>query len=143
MKNENRKYDGFVVPVPAHLNPKAKPDLYAFSGVDVLRGDTFAAVLRVLNVPGFISPAQFAADMAASGTPPRLSGTLTLFPPDYRLGEFTYCRPDGSAVTARASDTMEISPPQLTPPSLTPPQAPGKVKTAPPPPTDPGIDMSF
>lgn len=138
---KNKQHDGFTTPVPVHLNPKSKPDLYAFSGIEVSRGDSFAAVLRVLNVPGFVTPAQFAADMVASGKPPRLSGTLTLFPPDYRLGEFTYCRADGSAATARASDTMEIPPPQLTPPSLTPPQAPGKAKTAPPP--DPGIDMSF
>lgn len=138
---KNKQYEGFVTPPPVHLNPKSKPDRYAFSGAEVSRGDTFAAVLQVLNVPGFISPAQFAADLAASGKPPQLNGTLTLFPPDGKLGEFTYYRPDGTTATARAGESMEIPPPQLSPPTNAPDL--NKAKTAPPPPQPPGMDMSF
>jgi hypothetical protein len=140
MKNE--KYDGFVTPCPAHLNPKSKPDLYAFSGVEVSRGDTFAAVFRVLNVPGYPSPAQFAADMAASGNPPRIIGKLELFAPNFVMGEFTYIRADGTSATARAEETMELSPPELLPPTRTPSQSKAK-KPSSSPPLDDGIDMSF
>lgn len=139
MKNQTKTYEGFVVPTPAHLNPDKKPDLYVFSGVEISRGDTFATVFRALNVPGFVPTEQFAKDVHASGSPPKLRGRLTLLPPDYKFGEFTYRRPGGGAATARTGDSIEVPPPNLHPRA----QDIGKAKTAPPPPDQGGMDMSF
>jgi hypothetical protein len=141
MKNEN--YDGFVTPVPAHLNPKSKSNLFAFSGAEISRGDPFAALFQILNVPGFVSPLQFAADLAASGKPPRLAGRLELFAPYFVLGQFTYIRADGTTATARAEDSMELSPPELLPPTRTPSQPKPRKPSPPPPPVDDTGDMSF
>lgn len=140
---KTKQYKGFVVVAPPHLNPKQEPDRYAFSGVAVPSGESFACSFRVILVPGYTQPEEFAADVAAQKP---LPGNMELFEPDWRLGSFRYVSPTGTTTSARASDAMELTREQLREPRKSP--APTETTPpAPPPEPDPepdrGMDRDF
>lgn len=153
------KFAGFVFKAPLHTNPTNTPNRYGFSGVQTPGTKTLKIGFTVLHVPGFVTPEEFAADIAASDTK-TVHGSLTLFGPDHRLGRFNYRRPDGSEGSAEASDLRSITldPPSIPRPTITPTAAPKPASPtparpapapaeppAPKPPRreSPGMDMSF
>jgi len=157
------KFAGFVFKAPLHTNPTNTPNRYGFSGVQTPGTKPLKIGFTVLHVPGFVTPDEFAADIAASDTK-TVHGTLTLFGPDYRLGRFNYRRADGSEGSAEASDLRSITldPPSIPRPTITPTAAPKpaapttptppKPAPAPKPPEppapkprreSPGMDMTF
>jgi len=115
----NKQYRGLVVAAPLHLNPKQKPDLYVFSGVEVSNGGPYACLFRSLPLPDFVMPEVFAADVKAQKP---LPGTLELFEPKFDLGLFSYTRRNGDNVTAKADDARQLSMDQLRGPDKEPPE---------------------
>jgi hypothetical protein len=154
---KNKYYKGLVVVAPPHLNPLQEPDHYVFSGVEVPSNEIYICSFRVLPLPGYVMPAEFAAVVEARKP---LRGDMELFAPDWSLGVFSYVRLDsGDTVSARASDAMQLSKEQLLepkqeperartrPPLSTPKTKEQEVIQEPPPPPQPdpygGMDMSF
>ncbi len=86
----NKQYRGFVVTAPPSLNPKQEPDRYAFSGVAVSNGERYGCSFRTLALPGYVSPEEFAADVAARKP---LPGDLVLFASKFDLGTFSWYDP--------------------------------------------------
>jgi hypothetical protein len=108
---QTKKYKGFVVAAPPHLNPQNKPDRYAFSGLADPSGDFYACSFTTIPVPGFTQPHEFAGDVAAEHP---LPGHMELYPTDWKLGMFRYISPASSEATStRSSDAMELSREQL------------------------------
>jgi len=130
----NKQHRGFVVPAPPDLNPKQKPDLYVFSGAEVPNGKGFICSLRVLPLPGYVPPEEFAADVTAQKP---LHGTLELFEPKFDLGLFSYTRRNGDNVTAKADDARQLSMDQLRGPDKEPPEPALEQKPKPKTPTPP------
>lgn len=124
----NKQYHGLVVVAPPHLNPKQKPDLYVFVGVEVSSGEPFGCSFRLLPVPGFVMPDEFAADVEAQNP---LPGDMELFSPKFDLGKFSYQRPNGDTVSARAGDAMRLTMDQLRGPAKQPTLRPAPKPSAP------------
>jgi hypothetical protein len=112
---QSKKSKGFAVKAPPYLNPKNETNRYVYSGVEIASGEFFACSFSVIPLPGFTSPGEFAAVIAAHNP---LPGEMEIFPPDWGLGKFSYLLSPitGGTGSARAEDIKSLSKEQLMPP---------------------------
>jgi len=111
---QTKKYKGFAIKAPPHLNLKQEPNRYVFSGVEIASGELYHCSFGVIPLPGFTTPEEFAA-VVATHIP--LPGDMEVFPPDWLLGKFSYLSPTtGGTGSARAEDIKSLSKEQLMPP---------------------------
>ena len=118
----SKEYSGLVEKAPQHLQTGNEPR-FVFSGSDK-SGQRVYFAFSIIELPSKITAAQFLADLQA--LPGNVaSGQMTLYPPSFRFGLFTYLRPDGSEGGADAQNVRQLTREQMMqPPGHTKPPAP-------------------